>query len=294
MKRAWAILLAGTAICLCGAARQGPPAGFRYVHNADDGFAGMVEIERLGALAAAREQHAERWAVTIALLLELSRGAEGGPTRAYGLDAALELLTSAHAWGLIEQLTPQRRALLLASLRRFELDDPAGMRPFVVEIARRRIATIEAGFSRNDEVEDFLDALLAASGWTRGDEQGPRGRQRASDRPEFRAINRHALAALDGMIRRHLLLPPTEASANISLTDLEAKLQRTRNFTQRVEDLWTHLDGPRVHDFILDAGMRDATGIIRLVHADTQLLAQHDRLRRWRLREAMWRLVGGA
>ncbi|GIW74078.1 MAG: hypothetical protein KatS3mg103_0600 [Phycisphaerales bacterium] len=75
--------------------------------------------------------------------------------------------------------------------------------------------------------------------------------------------------------------------------ELARKLQRARNFARRIGDLWDHPDGPRVHDFILDAAMRDATGIIRLVHADTTLLAQHDRLRRWRLREAIQRLADG-
>ena len=135
-----------------------------------------------------------------------------------------------------------------------------------------------------------LDRVLQGSGWKADGKTGPLGRQRAQDRTDFRAIDRHDLALVEGMLRLHMFLPPTEAWNGAQTEDLERKIQRSRNFVRRIDDLWTHQDGPRVHDFILDLALRDGTGIVRLVHADTTLLAQHDRMRRWRLREALWRL----
>ncbi|MFI4882561.1 MAG: hypothetical protein ACIAQU_08255 [Phycisphaerales bacterium JB064] len=283
------ILVAASSL---GFGQAGDAGAFRYVHRPDGGFIEMIELERLSASEAVEARDAERWGLTLSLLLEFAAGADEGPPRAYALDAALALLVSPDAWRLIDSLSDTRRAALLKSLSRFDRDDPAGLRPYTDQLAKRRIAVIEREVIEGEGSFEALDSLLAAHGWTARGAAGPSGRQRSKDRPEYRTIDRHDVFALDGLTRRHLLLPPTEALEGMPQAELERKLQRTRNFARRISDLWTHQDGPRVHDFILDAGMRDATGLIRLVHADTQLLAQHDRMRRWRLREAVWRLGG--
>lgn len=290
MRRIGCIWLLATLWIALGVGRVLDEPVFRYAHAPETGFLSMVELERRSAAEAAGAREAERWALTLALLLEFAFDAEDGAQKAFALDAALEGLVSADSGGLIRSLSAERRAALFASLARFDVDNPAGMRDVAWRLAQRRISVIDREVVRGDRPNPALDALLAEHGWTARGDAGPQGRQRAKDRPEYRTIDRHDVAAIDGMTRRHLLLPPTEALEDVPTAELERKLQRCRNFARRIEDLWTHQDGPRLHDFIVDAAMRDSTGVIRLVHAETPLLAQHDRMRRWRLREAMWRL----
>lgn len=292
MRRVGLLTLTGAMALGLGMGRSDHGPAFKYVHAPETGFVSVVDLERRSAVDAAEAREAERWALTQALLLEFAFNADDGAPRAYALDAALDGLVSPESWMLIEALSPQRRMALWGSLSRFDRDDPAGMRSVAQQVAQRRISIIDRDILRGDRPFEALDALLAEHGWTARGDVGPQGRQRAKDRPEFRTVDRHDVASLEGMARRHLLLPPTAALEGVPAEELARKLQRCRNFARRIEDLWTHQDGPRLHDFIVDAAMRDSTGMIRLVHADTPLLAEHDRMRRWKLREALWRLGG--
>ena len=281
-----------------GAGQLGEERAFEYAHAPEGSFMAMVDMERRSASEAATSREAERWALTLSLLLEFAYQADRAPARAYALDAVLAELVASDAWGLLASLSAERRTALWRSLARFDVDDPADMHELAHDVAQRRIRVIDKRVMQAADSgmgpTDALGGLLARHGWAAPRGVGPRGRQRAQDRPEFRSIDRHDVAWIDGLARRHLLLPPTEVFAGVPVAELERKLQRTRNFSRRIGDWWTHQDGPRLHDAVLDASMRDATGIIRLVHADTTLLAHHDRMRRWRLREALWRLGGGA
>jgi hypothetical protein len=167
------------------------------------------------------------------------------------------------------------------------------MRPYTRQLAQRRLDVVTQGVLTAEDPNAALDALLAAHGWRAPGGDGPRGRQRAQDRADYRVVDRHDVFRHEGMARRHMLLPPTEALQGVPPEELDRKWQRARNLSGHIDRLWTHQDGPRVHDFLLDLALRDATGVVRLVHADTQLLAHADRMRRWRLREALWRLGGG-
>lgn len=266
---------------------------FAYVRPLGIDFVERVEMERSVARVAGDEGDAERWAVTLALLLEISRGAGEPPSRAVVLDAVLEELVRARARGLIEGVPPDRKRSLHAALAGFDADDPVGMRRYTRQLAQRRLDVITTEVLGADDPNAALDGLLAAHGWRATGHDGPLGRQRVRDRADYRAIDRHDVAGLQGMARRHMLLPPTEGLAGVPHEELDRKWQRTRNLSGHIDRRWTHQDGPRIHDFVLDLALKDNTGIVRLVHADTQLLAQADRLRRWRLREAVWRLGGG-
>lgn len=292
-------LLAGL-IAVGGAAMAGlvgdraePRVGFEYARTLEHTFADRVRTEQAFAGAAGRLGRADRWAVTVALLVEMAHSANESADRAFALDAALVELTRSESRGLIARASPERVRALGASLARFDTEDPAGFRDETQRLARARLIAIERQVLQRAEPSEELDALLLEVGWTAEGQRGPRGRQRAEDRADFRAFNRHEVGVVDGMVRRHIFLPPTEALQGVPVADLEYALKRSRNFVRRIGDLWGHQDGPRVHDFILDYSMRDGTGVARLVHADTTLLAQHDRLRRWRLREALWRLDRG-
>lgn len=263
---------------------------FEYIRTLEPGYRDRAETERRAAMLAGDDGDAERWAVTLALLLEISRGASEAPSKAYALDAALDELVRARAWGLISCLSADRRRSLHAALAGFEADDPAGLRQYTRLLAQRRLDILTGEVLGADDPSFELDGLLEAHGWRAPGADGPRGRQRAKDRADYRAIDRHDVHELDGMARRHTLLPPTEALDGVPIEELDRKWQRARNLTAHVHRLWSHQDGPRIHDFLLDLALRDGTGVVRLVHADTQLMAQTDRMRRWRLREAMWRL----
>ena len=268
-------------------------AEFEYARKLEPAFTDRVLTERAFAGDAGRLGDADRWAVMVALLVEMAHSAHGPADRAFALDAALVELTRSESRGLIARASPERVRALGASLARFDTEDPAGFRDETQRLARARLRAIERQVLQRAEPSEELDALLLEVGWTAEGRRGPRGRQPAEDRADFRAFKRHEVGVVDGMVRRHIFLPPTEALQGVPIADLEYALKRSRNFVRRIGDLWVHQDGPRVHDFILDYSMRDGTGIARLVHADTTLLAQHDRLRRWRLREALWRLDRG-
>ncbi len=266
---------------------------FEYVHSPGDDLVSRVELERRAVQAAADAGEAERWGVTLALLLEIAKNEDDAVRRAAILDAVLEELVHARAWKLIQGLSRDRRRSLHAALAAIDADDPVGMRRYTRQLAQRRLDVIAKGVLAADDPNNALDRFLAAHGWNAPGGKGPLGRQRAKDRADFRVIGRHEVFKYEGMERRHMLLPPTEVLAGVPVEDLEYRWQRARNFSGHMDRLWTHQDGPRVHDFLLDVALRDATGIVRLVHADTQLLAHADRMRRWRLREALWRLAGG-
>lgn len=294
----WAVLAFLVALSL-GAERgvtqskpEGP--GFAYVLEAEPGFIEAVETERLTAEGAAFAQRAEAWALTVSLLLEMAHGAAAPADKALALDAALEELTSWSGRSMLERAPATRIRALRASLARFDARDPAGFREHASGLVRSRIDVLERVVLDSPRPESGLDSLLSQHGWVAAGGTGPLGRQRAEDRSDFRVIGRHDVHELDGMVRRHAMLPPTEARQGVPLDELGRKVQRSRNFARRIESLWDHKDGPRLHDFIVDLALRDATGIVRLVHADSVLLAQHDRLRRWRLREAIWRLEAAA
>ena len=295
MRQLLAILIAVCVAPMAGLVGGQPDRGseFEYARTVKSEFVERVEAERSFAGSAGTDGDAQRWAVTVSLLLEIAQGALGPVERAFALDAALIELTRSESRRLIENASPDRVRALRTSLSRFGAEDPAGFRDEVQRLARTRIRAIERRVMSGPEPSIELDGLLSETGWTAAGDRGPRGRQRAKDRADFRAFERQDIAAIEGMARRHAFLPPTEALQAVPLPDLEYRLQRSRNFVRRLDDLWVHQDGPRVHDFVLDFVLRDATGITRLVHADTTLLAQHDRLRRWRLREALWRLERG-
>jgi hypothetical protein len=276
-----------------GAAPPQGPATFDYAHAPQPHTIQRTAAERQAARDAANTGDAERWGVTLALLLELAVNAGDPIDRAAVLDAALDELTAPPARALIGQLSPQRRQSLHAALARFDRDDPAGIGPFTRQLAAQRLDTITTDVLEANDPNAALDALLAQHGWHAAGQHGPRGRQRARDRADYRAVDRHEVFRIEGMARRHMLLPPTEALAAVPREELDRKWQRARNLSAHIDRLWTHQDGPRVHDFILDLALKDNTGIVRLVHADTQGLAQEDRMRRWRLREALWRLGDG-
>lgn len=297
MSRALPLVLILAASVATGRLQETRPASsgevFVYVRSFENGLVERVEMERRAARLAADDGDAERWAVTLALLLEVSKSASDPPSRAVALDAVLDELVRARARGLIEGLSPERRRSLHAALSGLDGDDPVSMRRYVRQLAQRRLDVVTRDVLEADDPNAGLDALLAAHGWQAAGGAGPQGRQRARDRADYRAVDRHDVFRLEAMTRRHMLLPPTEALAGVPLEELDRKWQRARNLAGHLDRLWVHQDGPRIHDFLLDLMLRDGTGIVRLVHADTQLLAQADRERRWRLREAVWRLGGG-
>jgi|GEM_PF-6979076 len=266
---------------------------FAYVDSFDASLVERVGMERHAARSAGVEGDAERWGVTLALLLEISRSERNPPSRAVALDAVLDELVRPRARGLIKGLSIDRRRSLGAALSGLDPNDPVGMRRYVRQLAQRRLDLLTKDVLNGDDPNTALDGLLSAHGWRAAGGDGPLGRQRAQDRGDFRAVGRHEVNRLEGMTRRHMLLPPTEALAGVPDEELERRWQRARNLSGHLDRLWVHQDGPRIHDFLLDLMLRDATGVVRLVHADTQLLAQADRERRWRLREAVWRLGGG-
>lgn len=297
MSRAMILVLVLTVAGATGRRQETPSKPyddvFVYVRTVDTFLVERVEMERQAALTAGDEGDAERWAVTLALLVEISRGASDPPSRAVALDAVLNELVRARARGLIEALSPERRRSLYAALAGLNADDPIGLRRYTRQLAQQRLDVITNEVLAANDPNAVLDELLAAHGWPAAGGGGPLGRQRAQDRADYRVIDRHDVFRQGGMTRRHMLLPPTEARAGVPLEELDRKWQRARNLSGHLDRLWVHQDGPRIHDLLLDLMLRDATGIVRLVHADTQLLAQADRERRWRLREAVWRLGGG-
>lgn len=296
MSRAMILVLVLTVAGATGKRQDAPSTPdhvFVYVRTLDTFLIERVEMERQAAQGAGDEDDAERWAVTLALLSEISRGASDPPSRAMALDAVLDELVRARARGLIEDLSPERRRSLHAALAGLDAEDPVGIRRYTRQLAQQRLDVIAKDVLAADDPNAVLDGLLAAHGWRAAGVEGPLGRQRARDRADFRVIDRHDVFRLEGMVRRHMLLPPTEGWAGVPLEDLDYRWQRARNLAGNLDRFWVHQDGPRVHDFLLDLAMRDNTGIVRLIHADTQLLAHADRLRRWRLREAVWRLGGG-
>lgn len=291
----WVLTLAiGLAIVPLGGMMHSSKVGgrppFIYARQASEPFAELVDLERAAADVAGRAGDAERWALTLSLLLEMAYASDDPVERALALDAVLQELTHNRARSLIQAATNDRVAALRGSLKRFAKDDPAGLRGEARRLASARLGVLEREVMPHESRFEPLDRVLQGSGWKADGQTGPLGRQRALDRTDFRAIDRHGVAVVEGMRRRHLFLPPTEAWNGAEPEDIERKMQRSRNFVRRIDELWSHQDGPRVHDFILDLALQDGTGIMRLVHADTTLLAQHDRMRRWRLREALWRL----
>lgn len=291
MRRAL-VLAPALLLVVCGAARQ-EASVFEYVRSPGPVQVRRVEVERDAIRNAAAMADAERWGVTLALLIEVSRGASEPADRAAALDAVLEELVRPAALGLISKLSDQRRLGLHEALAGLDQDDPVGMRPYTRQLAQQRLDLIERDVLGAADPDAALDGLLSQHGWRAAGGQGPQGRQRVRDRADYGVIDRHDVFRLEGMARWHMLLPPTEGLGGVPREELERKWQRARNLSAHVDRLWAHQDGPRVHDFLLDLALRDNTGIVRLVHADTQVLAHHDRTRRWRLREAIWRLSDG-
>lgn len=293
MRLVGAIVLLSSALCLLGAGVQSGRAqqsAFRYAHGIEADLRERVEVERQAVAAAGRAGEAEQWAVTVLLMLEIARGVEDPVAKAYTLDAALGELTRAGSRGLIAAVSDSRRHSLLESLESFDADDPVGMRRYTRQLAQGRLDVLADGVLGAEDPNAQLDRLLASHGWLAAGRVGPAGRQRARDRADYRAATRHEVYRFEGMVRWHMLLPPTEGLAGVPIEELDRKWQRARNLMVHLDRRWVHQDGPRIHDFLLDLMLRDNTGIVRLVHADTQRLAHADRERRWRLREAIWRL----
>ncbi|MFI4917091.1 MAG: hypothetical protein ACIAS6_11370 [Phycisphaerales bacterium JB060] len=293
MRLVGAIMLLASALCLFGAGVQPGRAqhgAFRYAHGIESNLRERVEMERQAVAAAGRAGEAERWAVTVLLMLEMARGVDDPVAKAYTLDAALAELTRAGSRDLIAGVPEGRRRSLLESLESFDADDPIGMRRCARELAQGRLDVLADEVLGAEDPNAALDGLLASHGWLAAGQVGPAGRQRARDRADYRAATRHEVYRFDGMARWHMLLPPTEGLAGVPVEELDRKWQRARNLMVHLDRRWVHQDGPRIHDFLLDLMLRDNTGIVRLVHADTQRLAHADRERRWRLREAIWRL----
>lgn len=291
MRRAF-VLAPVLLLVVCGAARQEAPV-FEYARSPGPVLLRRVEVEREAIRNAAVMADAERWGVTLALLIEVSRGASEPADRAAALDAVLEELVRPAALGLISKLSDQRRLGLHAALTGLDQADPVGMRPYTRRLAQQRLDLIERDVLGAPDPDAALDGLLSQHGWRAAGGQGPQGRQRVRDRADYGVIDRHDVFRVEGMARWHMLLPPTEGLGGVPREELQRKWQRARNLSAHVDRLWAHQDGPRVHDFLLDLALRDNTGIVRLVHADTQVLAHDDRMRRWRLREAIWRLGDG-
>lgn len=293
MRLAGSILLvAALPWLLAIAPAQVPRASgpFRYAYEVDRNFAERISIERHAAANAADACEAERWAVTVLLLIEISRGSKEPIERAFGLDAAFEVLTRHDSRALISSLSDDRRRSLDRTLRSLDPSDPAGVRGYANRLARQRLDVVTRDVIEADDPLAGLDALLSSHGQRQAGVDGPQGRQRAQDRRDYRTATRHEVFQFEGMTRWHMLLPPTEALAGLSLEDLDRKWQRARNLAVHADRLWAHQDGPRLHDMLLHLMLFDSTAIVRLVHADTQRLAHADRERRWRLREAIARL----
>ncbi|OAB56709.1 hypothetical protein AY599_28010 [Leptolyngbya valderiana BDU 20041] len=263
---------------------------FAYVHPPATTVVERVAIERRAAETAAEAQRAEEWAVTVLLLIELARGSEDVISRGVALDAALVELTRADSRELIARLEGARLQSLRSVLEEVDPQDPIGMRAYARGLAQRRLDVLREQVLESRDPFAALDTLLADHGWPARGESGPLDRQRVRDRADYRAANRHEVFEFEGMARWHMLLPPTEALQGVPVEELDRKWQRARNLMVHLDRTWTHQDGPRIHDFLLDLMLRDNTGVVRLVHGDTQRLAQIDRERRWRLREAIWRL----
>ncbi len=263
---------------------------FSYVHEAESGLRHRVSMERESATQAANAGEAERWAVTVLLLIEMARSESDPIERGLVLDAALSLLTRHDSRQLIAALSAERRGSLRRSLTSLDSENPVGLRGYTRRLAQQRLDAVQQQVLKVAEPFAGLDTLLADHGSHRAGVVGPLGRQRAEDLREFRAVTRHEVFEFEGMARWHALLPPTEARQGVPLEELDRKWQRARNLMVHSDRLWAHQDAPRLHDMLLDLMMRDATGVVRLVHADTQRLAHADRERRWRLRESLARL----
>lgn len=289
---AWFLVL----LACAATGRQGGPADaaqgptFEYARTWPDDPAQRVEMERLALARAAEAREALAWGLGLALLLEIARSADGAVAGALALDAALDELVAARALGLLAALPDDRRAGLGRALSGFDADDPVGMRGLVRGLTKDRLDAVRTRVLDADDPSAALDDLLRAHGWTAPGLVGPLGRQRARDRSAFGSAERGAVAGVTGLDRWHRMLPPTEALAGVPRADLEYRHQRARNYAVRLDGLWTHQDMPRLDDFVLDMALRDQTGITGLVHGDSFALAQHDRMRRWRLREALWRV----
>lgn len=265
---------------------------FTYVHEIESGMRHRVSIEHEAATQAADAGEAERWAVTVMLMIEMARSASDPIERGLMLDAALAQLTRHDSRQLIAALSADRRGSLRRSLESFDSEDPVGLRGHTRRLAQQRLGDLKQKVLEAEDPVAGLDAMLETHGSRRAGSDGPLGRQRAEDRQDFRSVTRHEVFQLEGMARWHILLPPTEARQGVPLEELDQKWQRARNLMVHSDRLWAHQDGPRLHDMLLNLMMRDATGIVRLVHADTQRLAHADRERRWRLRESLARLGG--
>lgn len=293
MRLAGSFLLMAALLLLAAispAQSQRPVDAFQYVHSVDGDLAARVSIERHAATSAAEAGEAERWAVTVLLLIEMSRGSSDAIERGFGLDAALAQLTRHDARALIASLSDDRRRSLDRALRSLDPNDPVGLRGYTDRLARRRLDVVTRDVLEASDPFAGLDTLLALHGQRQAGVAGPRGRQRARDRKDYRNATRHEVFRFEGLTRWHLMLPPTEALEGMPLEELDRKWQRARNLAVHSDRLWAHQDGPRLHDMLLHLMLMDATGIVRLVHADTQRLAHADRERRWRLREAIARL----
>lgn len=294
MNRVLAVL-AMLLVCVSAGQNTGRDAAttaspFIYVRHVPADFVDRVEMERAVLARAAEAAEAEAWGLGLALLLEYSRSADGAIARAMALDAVLDELVRARAFGLLASLSPERKAGLARTLADFDPEDPAGVRGLVRERTRQRLAAIRSRVLEAAEPTGPLDDLLRTHGWTATGGVGPQGRQRAQDRADFRSLQRGEVAGVIGLDRWHMMLPPTEALAGARHEDLEYRHRRSSGLANRLDLSWAHPDLPRLDDFVLDIALRDNTGITRLVHGDSYILAQHDRMRRWRMREALWRL----
>lgn len=266
---------------------------FSYARVLPAEFAQRVDMERAALGRAAEAGEAEAWGLGLALLLEMARSAGGSVEGAYALDTALDELVRARALGLLGALPDDRKAGLGRALAAFDRENPVGVRELVRGLTRRRLHEVRTRVLESDDPTASLDALLRVHGWAGPGGAGPMGRQRAEDRSAFRALSRDDVAEADGQHRWHLMLPPTEALAGVKLDDLAYRHERARGLAARLDQLWGHPDMLLLDNFVLNAAIRDRTGIIGLVHGDSFAMVQHDRMRRWRLREAMWRLGVG-
>ncbi|MEO1008725.1 MAG: hypothetical protein AAFX79_09165 [Planctomycetota bacterium] len=249
-------------------------SAFRYAYGAPPTAAAQADALAQAAEAARRRGDAAAWIGAVVAMLEGTHAA--GADRfaaARTLDAALVELRHADARALLAASSEDAMRSLRELLAALDPADPVGIRGVARARAQRRIAALEGEILAEPGGTAALAALLERRG-----------------RPWAASIDPEGVWSLVGPTRSHAALPPAAHRAPPAAALLREQLRRARGFASRIDALWDHADGPRLHDFVLGAILRDETGVLGLVHADTIELAQLDRARRWWLREAIARL----
>jgi len=253
-----------------GGAGGGASPGYAYAHPAPAGL--RDELVRASAALADPSLPPTRWARGVAALVRRA-GAAPFPEAAQALDSAVAALARPGARRRLASLDAGTRRALGGALAALDARDPVGARGYVRSLVSGRIADVERRVLGADAADVALAGLLGDVG-----------------RPGAGVPSSAEAWSLTMMARWHAALPPPAPRGDVDRPAIERSVRRARGLGRRLDELWTHADGPRLHDLILGAVFEDASGVLGLVFADALVLAQADRERRWLLREARWRV----